>query len=333
MRQAGRYLPEFRALREKHDFFQICRTPELACEVTLQPIKRFDLDAAIIFSDILVIPQALGLEVKMLPGVGPKFTHPLENESDLDRLNWTVDVCKELSYVYEAVTLTRHELQGRVPLIGFSGAPWTLMSYMIEGSGSPTQSKAKRWLYAEPNASHRLLTLLKNTCVDHLVQQAVAGAQILQVFESHAGALTPALFNTFALPYLTGIVDEVRDKLMHEHKWDHSSLPPMIVFAKDGHFALQSLIDSGYDVVSLDWTVCPAQARAMARDKVTLQGNLDPCALYAPPDKLRSLVKSMLQEFTSSRYIVNLGHGIYPDVDPDKVKLFVDLVHKHSPSE
>ncbi|VDP91138.1 unnamed protein product [Echinostoma caproni] len=211
------------------------------------------------------------MEVQMLPGVGPKLTHPLNSVEDLERLNWNVDVRKELSYVYESVTLTRNELKGKVPLIGFVGAPWTLMSYMIEGGGSPTQSKAKRWLYTEPKASHRLLTLLKDTCVSHLVEQAVAGAQLLQVFESHAGVLTPALFNTFALPYLIEIVNGVRQRLINEHKWNPDSLPPMIVFAKDGHFALQSLIDSGYDVISLDWTVCASQARALARDKVTLQ--------------------------------------------------------------
>lgn len=330
MRQAGRYLPEFRATREKYDFFTICRTPEFACEVTLQPIRRFDLDAAIIFSDILVIPQALGMEVQMLPGVGPKFTKPLNSVADLDCLNWTVDVQKELFYVYEAITLTRHRLEGKVPLIGFSGAPWTLMSYMIEGSGSVTQSKAKRWLYTQPEASHRLLSLLANTVTSHLVHQAVAGAQLLQIFESHSGVLTSSLFDKFALPYLIQIMHDVRGRLIGDHQFSPDQLPPLIVFAKDAHYALRELIDSGYDVVSLDWTVSPTHARTLAGDKVTLQGNLDPCALYAPNTELHDLVVDMLQKFQSHRYIVNLGHGIYPDIDPEKVKTLVDLVHSAS---
>ncbi|GAA51972.1 Uroporphyrinogen decarboxylase [Clonorchis sinensis] len=333
MRQAGRYLPEFRSVRENYDFFTICRTPTLACQVTLQPIERYDLDAAIIFSDILVIPQALGLEVQMLPGVGPKFPHPITQLHDLDRLNWSVDVKKELSYVYEAITLTRHQLAGRVPLIGFSGAPWTLLSYMIEGGGSSTQSKAKRWLYTQPDASHRILRLLTETIITHLVHQAVAGAQLLQVFESHAGALTPALFDTFALPYLIQIVHGVRSRLTTEAGFSAERLPPLIVFAKDGHYALQQLVDSGYDVIGLDWTIQPMQACALAGSKVALQGNLDPCALYAPDEELHLLVRNMLEQFKSSRrYIVNLGHGIYPDVDPDKVNTFVNLVHKLSAS-
>ncbi|KER32065.1 hypothetical protein T265_01839 [Opisthorchis viverrini] len=333
MRQAGRYLPEFRSVRKNYDFFTMCRTPTLACQVTLQPIERYDLDAAIIFSDILVIPQALGLEVQMLPGVGPKFPHPITQLDDLDRLNWSVDVKKELSYVYEAITLTRHQLAGRVPLIGFSGAPWTLLSYMIEGGGSSTQSKAKRWLYTQPDASHRILRLLTETIITHLVQQAIAGAQLLQVFESHAGALTPALFDTFALPYLIQVVHGVRSRLTNEAGFSAEQLPPLIVFAKDGHYALRQLVDSGYDVIGLDWTVQPMQACALAGNKVALQGNLDPCALYAPDEELHLLVRNMLEQFKASRrYIVNLGHGIYPDVDPDKVTTFVNLVHKLSAS-
>ncbi|CAL8100837.1 unnamed protein product [Calicophoron daubneyi] len=332
MRQAGRYLPEFRAVREKHDFFTICRTPELACEVTLQPVRRFGLDAAIIFSDILVIPQALGLEVKMVAGEGPKFPQPLVDEEDLKRLKTDADISEELAYVYDAITLTRKRLEGQVPLIGFSGAPWTLMSYMIEGGGSSTQAKAKRWLYSKPEAARQLLSLLTNAVVTHLVHQAVAGAQLLQVFESHAGALTPHLFSTFALPYLTEIVKRVRHELLHEHHYATDDLPPLIIYAKDGHFALKQLVDSGYDVVSIDWTIEPSRAREIAQNKVTLQGNLDPCALYAPEKELRTLVTQMLEEFKSHRYIVNLGHGIYPDTDPEKVAFFVNLVHELSRS-
>ncbi|CAH8652010.1 unnamed protein product [Schistosoma intercalatum] len=330
MRQAGRYLPEFRELREKHDFFEICRTPELACAVTLQPIHRFDLDAAIIFSDILVIPQALGMEVKMQPGVGPKFTEPLNSVNDLDRLNAQVDVRKELDYVYKSITLTRHRLEGKVPLIGFAGAPWTLMSYMIEGGSSNTYSKAKKWLYTEPQSSQRLLSLLTQIIVEHLIQQFLSGAQLLQVFESHAGLLSPHLFNTFCLPYLKQIANKVRSRLLNEYKIPNDSIPPLIVFAKDGHYALTELSKSGYDVISLDWTISPRLARNTVGYNITLQGNLDPCALYSNENEISSLVKEMINNFGVHRYIVNLGHGIYPDVDPDKVNKFVDLVHQLS---
>ncbi|CAH8656624.1 unnamed protein product [Heterobilharzia americana] len=271
MRQAGRYLPEFRAMREKYDFFEICRTPELACEVTLQPIRRFDLDAAIIFSDILVIPQALGMEVKMQPAVGPKFTAPLNSPQDLDQLNVQVDISRELRYVYESITLTRHRLEGKVPLIGFAGAPWTLMSYMIEGGSSSTYSKAKRWLYSEPQSSHKLLSLLTQIIVEHLVQQVLAGAQLLQVFESHAGFLSPHLFVKFSLPYLKQIASQIQNRLLNEYNIPKESLPPLIVFAKDGHYALSELSQAGYDVISLDWTICPKLARSIVHSNITLQ--------------------------------------------------------------
>ncbi|KAK4474307.1 hypothetical protein MN116_000393 [Schistosoma mekongi] len=330
MRQAGRYLPEFRALREKHDFFEICRTPELACTVTLQPIYRFDLDAAIIFSDILVIPQALGMEVKMQPGVGPKFTKPLNSIKDLDRLNAKVDVRKELNYVYESITLTRHRLEGKVPLIGFSGAPWTLMSYMVEGESSNTYSKAKRWLYNDPQSSQKLLNLLTEIAVEHLVQQVLAGAQLLQVFESHAGFLSPHLFSKFCLPYLKRITSEVRRRLFDEHKVPRDAIPPLIVFAKDGHYALSDLSKAGYDVISLDWTISPKLARNYVDSDITLQGNLDPCALYSSENEISVLAEEMIRDFGLHRYIVNLGHGIYPDIDPENVNKFVDLVHQIS---
>jgi len=325
MRQAGRYLPEFREMRVVNDFFKICQTPELACEITLQPIRRFPLDAAIIFSDILVIPQALGMKVEMKPGVGPVFDKPLETPANLDDLT-IPDVKTALKYVFDAITLTRHKLEGKVPLIGFTGAPWTLMAYMIEGGGSKTQSKAKKWLYQHPEASHKLLDILTKVCVEYLVEQARAGAQLLQVFESNAEYLGPAEFDTFALPYLTRINKEVKELLAKE------GLPtvPMTVFAKGGHYALESLAKSGYETVGLDWTIDPALARAKVGDKVTLQGNLDPCALYAPKEEIDKIVKEMAARFGSQRWIANLGHGIYPDMDPDHLAAFIQAVHKHS---
>nr|KAF6445555.1 uroporphyrinogen decarboxylase [Molossus molossus] len=282
MRQAGRYLPEFRETRAAQDFFSTCRSPEACCELTLQPLRRFPLDAAIIFSDILVIPQA--------------------------------------------ITLTRHRLAGRVPLIGFAGAPWTLMTYMIEGGSSSTMAQAKRWLYQRPKASHQLLRILTDALVPYLVGQVVAGAQALQLFESHAGHLGPLLFSKFALPYIRDVAKRVKARLQ-----EAGLAPvPMIIFAKDGHFALEELAQAGYEVVGLDWTVAPQKARERVGKNVTLQGNLDPCALYAPEEEIGRLVRQMLDDFGPQRYIANLGHGLYPDMDPEHVGTFVDAVHRYS---
>jgi len=228
MRQAGRYLPEFRKVREQYDFFTICQTPELACEITLQPIQRYALDAAIIFSDILVVPQALGMEVLMKPGEGPVFTNPLKVTSDLSDLKQAEDALPTLKYVFDAITLTRMKLEGKVPLLGFTGAPWTLMSYMIEGGGSKTLSKSKKWLYVHPEASHQLLQLLTDVNIEYLVGQVKAGAQMLQVFESHAEYLDANLFNKFSLHYLTLICHGVKEKL----KKEGLEPVPMTVFAK-----------------------------------------------------------------------------------------------------
>ncbi|ELU18848.1 hypothetical protein CAPTEDRAFT_180157 [Capitella teleta] len=326
MRQAGRYLPEFREFRTKHEFFEICRNPEMACEITLQPIRRFDLDAAIIFSDILVIPQAMGVDVKMVAGKGLEFDNLLKSPEDIDRLNCTFDIKKELGYVFDAITVTRHKLEGKVPLIGFSGAPWTLMSYMIEGGSSSTSSKAKRWLYAHPEASQRLLQALTDIIIEYLVGQVMAGAQALQLFESNAGILGHSLFSKFSLPYIRQISTRVKARLAEQS----ITAVPMIVFAKDAHFALEELSQSGYEVMGLDWTVKPQNARRLSGATVTLQGNMDPCALYAPKESIGKIVKEMVSKFGTQRYIANLGHGMYPDMDPEAVKAFVDAVHEHS---
>ncbi|CAO2588629.1 Uroporphyrinogen decarboxylase [Lemmus lemmus] len=272
MRQAGRYLPEFRETRAGQDFFSTCRSPEACCELTLQPLKRFPLDAAIIFSDILVVPQALGMEVTMVPGKGPSFPEPLREEWDLERLRDPAAVATELGYVFQAITLTRQQLAGRVPLIGFAGAP------------------------------------------------------ALQLFESHAGHLGPELFGKFALPYIRDVAKRVKAGLQEAGL----ASVPMIIFAKDGHFALEELAQAGYEVVGLDWTVAPKKARERVGKMVTLQGNLDPCALYASEEEIGRLVQQMLDEFGPQRYIANLGHGLYPDMDPEHVGAFVDAVHRHS---
>ncbi|NP_001412795.1 uroporphyrinogen decarboxylase isoform 4 [Mus musculus] len=272
MRQAGRYLPEFRETRAAQDFFSTCRSPEACCELTLQPLRRFPLDAAIIFSDILVVPQALGMEVTMVPGKGPSFPEPLREERDLERLRDPAAAASELGYVFQAITLTRQRLAGRVPLIGFAGAP------------------------------------------------------ALQLFESHAGHLGTELFSKFALPYIRDVAKRVKAGLQKAGL----APVPMIIFAKDGHFALEELAQAGYEVVGLDWTVAPKKARERVGKAVTLQGNLDPCALYASEEEIGRLVQQMLDDFGPQRYIANLGHGLYPDMDPERVGAFVDAVHKHS---
>ena len=326
MRQAGRYLPEFQEVRKEHEFFKVCQTPELACEVTLQPIRRFDLDASIIFSDILVVPQAVGMKVEMVPGKGPSFPTPLVSPEDIDKLEKNVDVKQKLGYVFDAITLTRHKLEGKVPLIGFSGAPWTLMTYMIEGGSSSTHSKSKKWLYVYPEASHKLLQLLTDVIVEYLVGQVKAGAQALQMFESHAGILGPHLFAKFGLPYLKQICSAVKRKLSNEGV----DVVPMTVFAKDAHFALEDLGASGYDVVGLDWTIKPEVGRKLVTNSVSVQGNMDPCALYASKEEIGVIVKEMISKFGTQRYIANLGHGIYPDMDPEHLRAFVDAIHQHS---
>ncbi|KAJ1546602.1 Uroporphyrinogen decarboxylase in heme biosynthesis, partial [Cladochytrium tenue] len=310
MRQAGRYLPEFRKSREKNDFFTICRTPRLACEVTLQPIDRYGalLDASIIFSDILVVPQAMGLEVQMLEKVGPHFPDPLRVPADLARLRTNVDVEESLGYVMDAISLTRVELRGRVPLFGFVGAPWTLMAYMIEGGSSKTLSKAKTWLFRYPEESKRLLQNVTNVCIDFLVAQAKAGAQLLQVFDSWAGELSPHDFAQFSLPYLDQIATVVSQRLIKL-----GLNVPLVVFARGAHYALDDLSRLKYSVVSIDWTMDPEVARKIAGGRVTLQGNADPSLLYADPEVIKDVARTMVTKFGPERhYIANLGHGMYP---------------------
>ncbi|KAF9081411.1 Uroporphyrinogen decarboxylase in heme biosynthesis [Mortierella sp. GBA35] len=325
MRQAGRYLPEFRAERVENDFFKICRTPELATKVTLQPIDRYDglLDASIIFSDILVIPQAMGMTVEMVPGKGPHFPNPLVLPADMEtQLKKKVDVHQELQYVFDAITMTRHALNGRVPLIGFVGAPWTLMAYMIEGGGSKTLSKAKEWIFKHPKASHELLGRITDVCVDFLIGQVHAGAQLLQVFESWGGELGPHDFEHFSLPYLAQIAKRVKAELGEK-------AVPMIVFAKGSWYALDKLSVIGYETVSLDWTHSPESAKAITQGRVTLQGNMDPNVLYGGDEAIVAAATRMVRGFGSTRrYIANLGHGILPTVPVEAMELFLKTVHR-----
>ncbi len=320
MRQAGRYLPEYRELRASQDFFSAVRTPELAAKITLQPLERFPLDAAIIFSDILVIPQAMGLDVQMIKGRGPVFPEPLRSPEDLQRLE-RPDAASSLSYVFEALSLTRKALDGRVPLIGFSGAPWTLMAYMVEGGGSKTFSAAKTWLYRYPNDSHQLLQAITDVIIDYVLLQIDNGAQLIQIFDSWAGLLSPAAFNEFAFPYLKQIADTISRE---------SPETPKTVFAKGAHYALENLADAAYDVIGLDWTMNPEESRQRVRGKAALQGNLDPSVLYAPPAVIRERVQEMLHQFGRGGYIANLGHGMQPDHDPEHARAFIEAVHEFS---
>lgn len=309
---AGRYLPEYHEVKGKRDFFECCRTPEIASALTLQPIDRYAnlLDAAIIFSDILVIPQAMGMVVEMVDKKGPHFPHPLESPSDKqygEVLERQVDIVRELGYVYEAVTLTRQKLEGRVPLFGFCGSPWTLFCYMVEGGGSKIFKEVKRWIYTYPSESQAMLKKITDLCVEHLARQVKAGAQIVQVFDSWAGELTPAAFQTFSLPHLRYIASALPARI----EALGCEPVPMVVFAKGAWHALNDLCESGYQVVGLDWLHDPAEAAKIARGRVTLQGNLDPGVLYGSRESITKEVEAMVRGFGGGKkgWIANLGHG------------------------
>ncbi|KAH8106176.1 uroporphyrinogen decarboxylase [Cristinia sonorae] len=334
MRQAGRYLPEFRKVREDHEFFEICRTPELAKEITLQPIRRYSglLDGSIIFSDILVVPQAMGMEVLMNPG--PHFPDPLNTPADIEKLSKTVDVNKELGYVFEAITVTRKALNGEVPLIGFSGAPWTLFAYMVEGGGTKTFQKSKSWLFKYPQESKDLLLRIADVCVEYLIGQVKAGAQLLQIFDSWAGELSPHHLEEFSLPSLQRISEGLRKSFAS------GEIPtvPLILFPKGANTSLATVASkAGYDVLGLDWCIDPAEARQIVGDKVALQGNMDPVMLYGGRDAIEKEVKRMSAAFRnggpSKGWIANLGHGITPGVDPEDLRWFFKCVHKYSSAD
>jgi uroporphyrinogen decarboxylase len=316
MRQAGRYLPEYRAVRERADFLTMVRSPELAVEVTLQPIDLIGVDAAIIFSDILVVPQAMGMRLSVDEGVGPRFHQPLRAPADFDRLR-DPSPTEDLHYVLDALRLARRELAGRVPLIGFAGAPWTLMSYMIEGQGSKSFTYAKRLLVQEPRLAHALLGRLARAVGTFLVAQVEAGAQAVQLFDSWASALGPRDFREFALPYLAEAVRIARGAGV-----------PVIAFAPGAGWALEEIAAAtGADVIGVDWQMEAADARRrLANRPVALQGNLDPCWLYAPPATIRERTHEMLAAFGGRGHIANLGHGINPDVPVAHARAFVDAV-------
>jgi uroporphyrinogen decarboxylase len=319
MRQAGRYLPEYRAVRAKtRGFLDMCGNPELATEVTLQPVDIMQVDAAIIFSDILVVPQAMGMELTVDEGVGPVFSSPLRSGDAIARLH-AVEPEDGLGYMLDAVRMTRRELDGRVPLIGFAGAPWTLAAYMVEGKGTKQFSVAKRMLYEAPQDAHALLNKLATAVGRFLVAQAAAGAQALQIFDSWAGALAPHEFRQFSLPYLARVASIAR-----------TAGVPLIVFAPGASWALEEIAQATMaDVIGVDWQVSAQDARRrMQHLPVALQGNLDPCLLYAPPSTIRARTLRMLEEFGGRGHIANLGHGILPDIPVAHAKAFIDTVRE-----
>jgi len=313
MRQAGRYLPEYMKLREKYSFFERVETPELACEITMQPIRRYQPDAAIIFSDILVVLQALGLEVTLNPGEGPRLPNPVKTPEDAFKLS-VPDVEDRLHYVMEALTLTRHALNGEATLIGFAGAPWTLFCYLIEGRGSKDFAKAKAFYWQYPEASKHALQVISDTTIRYLKAQIQAGAQVVQVFDSWAGLLSAEDFNTIAFPYLKEISDAITEV-------------PVILFAKGSWYALEGLsYRTNASGLGVDWCVTPEYARQAVGDNITLQGNFDPSRLLSHPDEITRLVHRMISRFGAQRYIANLGHGILPYVPVDHAKAFFDAV-------
>ncbi len=321
MRQAGRYLPEYRETRSRaKDFLKLCKTPELACEVTMQPLTRFPLDAAILFSDILTIPDAMGLGLHFSEGEGPRFERPLRNKVQIDNLA-IPDPNEELRYVMEAVSLIRRELDGQVPLIGFAGSPWTLATYMVEGGTTKTFSRVKALMFEQPQAMHILLDKLAQAITAYLNAQIAAGAQAVMIFDTWGGILTTRDYLTFSLNYM----QKIMQGLTREYEGQRI---PVTLFTKEGNEWLKNIAATGCDAVGLDWKLPIGVARERIGDQVALQGNMDPCILYSSPERIREEVATILASFgPGNGHVFNLGHGIHPQIDPENVKAFVEAVH------
>jgi uroporphyrinogen decarboxylase len=319
MRQAGRYLKEYREVREQSDFKTMCKTPELACKVTLQPVDLIGIDAAIIFSDILVIPEAMGMDFEMNEGKGPVFHKPLRTPEDAGNLK-RVDPYKDLKYVLDAVSMTKKELNGRIPLIGFSGSPWTLFTYMVEGKGSKNFSEVKRLIFNNPSLAHEVLDRIADVVSDYLNAKIEAGADAVQIFDTWGGILSQTDFEEYSLQYIQKVISNIKRK-------DE----PVIVFCKGVHYKLQKIVDAGADVVGLDWTMDIGSVRKKLDNKAALQGNLDPTVLYGSPELIRSEAARILASYGEGNgHIFNLGHGILPDVNPDNLRLLVNFVKEES---
>jgi len=324
MRQAGRYLPEYRATRERAgSFLDLCRNPELACEVTLQPLRRFDLDAAILFSDILTVPDAMGLGLSLNEGIGPRFERPVRGAADIERLP-VPDPEDELGYVMNAVRTIVAALDGRLPLIGFAGSPFTLATYMVEGGSSRDFRRVKAMIYESPELAHRLLEVVTDAVIAYLDAQVAAGVDALMVFDTWGGALGWRAYREFSLGYLARIVEAVgRER--------PGGPVPIVLFTKGGGQWAEAIAATGCDGIGLDWTASLGDARRRLGEGVALQGNMDPMSLYAPPEAIRREVRAVLDDFGApGRHVFNLGHGVLPDIDPDHVKVMVDAVHEFS---
>lgn len=320
MRQAGRILPEYRAIRGSlSGFIELVKTPDLAAEVTIQPVDILGVDAAIIFSDILVIPEAMGLPYEMVEKKGPWFPETINTANDLSKLK-VADAESDLGYVLDAIKVTKRELAGRVPLIGFAGAPWTIFCYMIEGHGSKTFSKARKILYTEPVLADQLLQMITDSTIAYLKAQVAAGADIIQVFDSWAGILPPNQYERFSLKYISQICDSIKDV-------------PVTVFAKGAYFARRAIGQLNCQAIGLDWNMNVRESRGLIGPEKVLQGNLDPCALYGSEREIELATQAMLDSFGPQKHIANLGHGVYPDADPEKVKVFVKTVKEYSAAQ
>lgn len=322
MRQAGRYLPEYKETRKQAgSFLNLCMTPDLACEVTLQPLRRFELDAAILFSDILTIPDAMDLGLYFSEGEGPKFTNPVRTQADINKL-FVPDPSEKLRYVTDAVTLIRQELDGQVPLIGFSGSPWTLATYMIEGGSSKDYHHTKGMLYENPAALHQILYITARSVISYLNAQIEAGAQSIMIFDTWGGVLSPDAYAEFSLRYMQQIVEQLH------REYDDKTIP-VTLFTKGGGQWIELIAGTGCNGVGIDWTISIDEARQRVGDKVTIQGNLDPNVLYASPDVIRQHVKQLIERFGNHNgHVFNLGHGIHQTVNPDHLKVLVDAVHE-----
>ena len=316
MRQAGRYLPDYMKLKEKYSFFERCQIPELATEITIQPVEQVGVDAAIIFSDILVVPQAMGMEVQMVEGKGPLLPDPVRQLKDLDKLH-IPEVEEKLGYVFDALRLTKKTLDGRVPLIGFAGAPWTLLCYMVQGKGSKTFDEAKAFCYTQPETAHRLLQMITDTTIAYLKGQAKAGADVVQIFDSWGGLLGPEDFENISMRYIRQIVAAVKEEVL------------TIVFAKGAWHSLESMAATGAHGLGIDWCIRPEMARQLAGPRVALQGNFDPAKLLSPIPVIQKEVTAMLDAFKGQSHIANLGHGILPNVPVDHARAFVDTVKNY----
>ena len=313
MRQAGRYLPEFMEIRKKYDFFTRCQTPELASEITVQPIKRYGMDAAILFSDILVIPQAMNIEVEMKPDFGPFIPNPIRDVNDLQSVV-IPDVKDSLNYVMDAIKMTKEMLNNEIPLIGFAGSPWTILCYIVQGQGSKTFDKAKEFCFKHPALAHELLNKITITTIEYLKQKVIAGVDVVQIFDSWGGLLSPKDYTEFSWSYINRIIEGLKD------------CAPVIVFGKGCWFALNEMSKSNASALGIDWTITARNARYLTGGNMTLQGNLDPSRLLSEKSKIKELVLEMINDFGKDNYIVNLGHGIFPNVPVENVEVFINSV-------